>query len=145
MHSSSYVKDFDSWNVLKKKINRTRNKPPFYSEREIWWVTMGVNVGYEEDGKNINFLRPVLVLKKFNQMLFLGIPMSSKLKNNKYYLEIYVKNKNVSLLLSQVRVFSSNRLQCKLSKISISDYLRIKKYLLELIFYHSPLRDECRD
>ena len=31
-------------------------------------------MGFEEDGKNDNFVRPVLVLKKFNNDMFLGIP-----------------------------------------------------------------------
>ena len=43
-------------------------------KKDIWWVSVGVNVGFEEDGKNDNFVRPVLVLKKFNNDMFLGIP-----------------------------------------------------------------------
>lgn len=53
---------------------------------------MGVNIGYEEDGKNEKFERPVLILKKFNQYLILVVPLSSKIKNNKYYFE-KIKNK----------------------------------------------------
>ncbi|MFA5871014.1 MAG: hypothetical protein WC842_03995 [Candidatus Paceibacterota bacterium] len=57
-----YKKDFDSWNIQKKKIN-TREKVIFCNIREIWWCSLGVNIGSEEDGKNELFERPVLILK----------------------------------------------------------------------------------
>ncbi len=78
-----------------------------FKERDIWWTSIGVNVGFEEDGKHEKFIRPVLVLKKFNRMLFLGVPMSTKFKDNKYYFKVTVKGKNVSILISQIRVFSA--------------------------------------
>jgi len=84
--------------LLRKKIVITPLKPRHY---------VGANVGFEEDGKNGNFVRPVLIVKKFNRELFLGAPMSTKLKDNKYYILVTVKGNTVSVMTSQIRVFSS--------------------------------------
>jgi mRNA interferase MazF len=60
-------KDFRKWHFRKKLVHESKNIPYFY-EREIWWCSIGLNVGYEQDGKNDNFERPVLVLKKIQQV-----------------------------------------------------------------------------
>jgi mRNA interferase MazF len=64
----------------KKESHYKVSPPPLFKERDIWWVSIGVNVGFEEDGKHEKFLRPVLILKKFNKELFLGIPNSDKIQ-----------------------------------------------------------------
>ena len=96
-----------------------------FKERDVWWTSIGVNVGFEEDGKHENFVRPVLVLKKFNRELFLGVPLSTKLKDNKYYVRISVKQKIVSAMTSQIRVFSSKRIWNKLAELDKGDFLKI--------------------
>lgn len=44
----------------------------FY-EREIWWCSLGVNIGFEQDGTNDLFERPVLVIKKIQPRRALGL------------------------------------------------------------------------
>jgi mRNA interferase MazF len=61
------MKDFDTWNEEKKIVNERRiDENLFFYDREVWWCSVGINVGIEADGKNSNFERPILVLKKFN-------------------------------------------------------------------------------
>lgn len=62
------AKDFDGWNT-KKKLAHAINKRPFFHEREIWYCALGVNVGFEQDGKGKDFLRPVIGIKKFKALL----------------------------------------------------------------------------
>lgn len=70
------MKNFDTWNDLKKTIHH--NGSSFYvGEREIWYVHLGINIGFEEDGKGADFKRPVLVLKKIGNM-FSVLPMTTK-------------------------------------------------------------------
>lgn len=89
-----FPKDFDGWIIKKKEYHYRKTKPPMFKERDIWWASIGVNVGFEEDGKHEKFIRPVLVIKKFNRELFLGIPMSTKIKDNRYYVQVTVKNRD---------------------------------------------------
>ena len=77
-------KDFIKWNVLKQKLDRSE-KRLIFKERDVWWCSVGVNIGHEENGKDEFFARPVLVIKKFNRHLFYGIPLTTKVKENKYY------------------------------------------------------------
>ena len=59
------MKPFDRWNKVKQRLERKNidNSFHFY-EREVWWCSLGVNVGVEVDGKNHQFERPVLVSYK---------------------------------------------------------------------------------
>lgn len=53
---------FSAWLRVQQRLqHRSAVK---FNEREVWWCAIGVNVGYEIDGKGKDFARPVLVLKK---------------------------------------------------------------------------------
>ena len=52
--ASKYVKDYKNWHKLKSQIDSV-GVEKFFHEQEIWWCSVGVNVGYEIDGKNTNF------------------------------------------------------------------------------------------
>lgn len=58
------MKDFDTWSKEKKTLEQEGHDSLVFHEREIWWCSIGINVGDEQDGKNERFERPVLVLKK---------------------------------------------------------------------------------
>ena len=64
------MKDFDKWNKRKKKIDYNNTKNILPKIKEVWWLSIGLNVGVEEDGKNSNFERPVLVVRVFNRQCF---------------------------------------------------------------------------
>jgi mRNA interferase MazF len=119
-------KDFQKWHNKKRKINRNQDVPYFY-EREIWWCSLGLNIGYEQDGKNENFERPVVVLKKFNKHIFWAVPLTSKQKFGKYYYHFVFGNETSAAIVSQLRLISSKRLLRKIGMISESDFVRIKK------------------
>ena len=126
-NSDVYVKEFDKWIKKKKELNDKTTLPPQFNERDIWWTSIGVNIGFEEDGKNDIFIRPVLVIKKFNREIFLGVPLSTKVKDNKYYVKVSVKEKVVSAMTSQIRVFSSKRILYKLAVLDDGDFLKINE------------------
>jgi len=51
-------KDFDRWNKVKKAVNATdEDNRLYFHEGDIWWVHLGVNVGYEIDGKMLKTCR----------------------------------------------------------------------------------------
>jgi mRNA interferase MazF len=104
-------KDFDSWNSLKKTLDSDNNHRGF-EQSEIWWCSLGINVGDEQDGKNSEFTRPILILKKFNDRIFLGVPLTTSIKkNNPFYYSITFNGKGGSVILSQIKLLSAKRLR----------------------------------
>ncbi len=124
---------FDEWNEVKKDIEHT-NQFLTIKQREIYWLHVGENVGYEQNGKGDEFIRPVLVYKKFNQNIFYGIPLTSKAKNNIFHYHFVIKNKDNYAILSQMRLFDVKRISNKLGKMSVDDFIKLKDKLKDLIF-----------
>ncbi len=124
--------EFNNWNKLKIKINNSEKEMSF-KEREIWWINLGKNVGYEQDGKNYSFTRLVLILKRFNREMFLGIPISSKIKTTKYHYIFKRDNKEYSAIISQMRLFSSKRLLQNKGKIQDKYFNEIKERIKQVI------------
>jgi hypothetical protein len=114
----------DLWHQLKKLlISKTKEQSVYFHEREIWFAHLGKNVGFEENGKGDDFLRPILIFKKFNQHCFLGIPCTGKQKKGKYFLPILdIKRQPQCLILSQIRFLDIKRLKYKLAEISTKEF-----------------------
>ena len=73
------MKDFNRWNELKKKIDIKNDLPDnFPKEGEVWISSVGLNIGYEQNGSEDNFSRPVLIVKKFNNHMFWAVSLSTK-------------------------------------------------------------------
>jgi mRNA-degrading endonuclease toxin of MazEF toxin-antitoxin module len=126
-----YIKNFDKWNIRKKRIEK-KTQIPFFYTREIWRCSLGVNIGSEQDGKNDLYERPVLILKKFNKNTLLILPLTTKIAHKNYSYKISPKS---YVLLSQIRLISSKRLLSKNTKIPLkSYYLIIIKFFIMLVF-----------
>ncbi len=122
-------KDFDGWNELKKKIN-SRNSI-YVSERDIWFCSVGLNVGSEQSGKHELFERPVLVIKKVTANTFIGVPLTSNKKKGSWYVEI--ESTSSSAIISQIKLFDTRRLARKIGVISIEEFEIIKKKLKDYL------------
>lgn len=72
-------KNFKDWSQLKEQLHITDRTKTTFKERDVWWCSIGCNVGDEMDGKSIWFNRPVLVLRKFNKNIFYGVPQIMRL------------------------------------------------------------------
>ena len=127
------IKDFSIWHKRKSYLHNDKNRP-FFHEREVWWCSLGANVGFEQDGTGKRFDRPVIIFKKFNNDIFWAIPLTSKLKKGKYYSKVCFGNdiKNTAIL-SQIRLVDAKRLLDKVGVISASDYSVIKKAIVSLV------------
>ena len=126
-------KDFDSWNTQKKQTDKKDKKVIFY-EREVWWCIVGTNVGVEIDGKHELFLRPVVVIRKFNKDMLLIAPTTAQDKNNKYYLLVSGEDgKSYNSCLSQIRTISSKRLFRKIGTIKESDYAKLLNKVSDMV------------
>ncbi len=126
------IKDFDDWNEKKKRINDSEFKG-FIHEREIWWSSLGLNIGDEEDGKNQFYERPVLIIKKFNRDLALIVPLTSKIKDNKYYITFSYGNDKIAAIISQIRLISTKRLIRRQRRINGETFRKVKESIMEII------------
>ena len=130
--TDKYVKDFDEWHKVKKKIHKT-NFDKFYKKREIWWCKLGVNIGFEQDGTGDEFERPVLILKGFSKNICLIVPLTTSQKNNKYYISVgKIADKEAQVIISQIRLIDTKRFierECVLEK---EIFEIIKKAIKEL-------------
>ena len=83
-------KDFDTWNLKKKKLHTIECVDQKFKEGEIWWCGAGLNIGHEIDGKHDTFERPFYILKKCSDTMFIGIPCTTNLKKGifAYFLKI---------------------------------------------------------
>lgn len=118
------LKWFADWAGLKIKLHFSEREL-YFKERQIWWASIGYNIGSEQNGKRGNFERTVLVFKKFNRHTFLGIPISTKIKRGSYRYVFLRNGKEFCLNLSQMRVMSSKRLLRLIDNISPADYRSI--------------------
>ena len=117
---------FNQWHKVKKQINKTKHLPTF-KEREIWWCSVGQNIGFEIYGKGEKFWRPVLVLNKHNEFTFLGLPLTSQQKDNRYCFPLHFQEEDITVLLGQARTFSSKRLSNQMGKLPHKKFNEIKQ------------------
>jgi len=126
-------KNFQSWHNKKTTINEAK-KRPFFHEKEIWWCSLGVNVGFEQDGGGEDFLRPVIVFRKFNNEIFWGIPLTHTQKKTKYYFQFIFGDKiSSTAILSQIRLIDASRLSHKLGNLSDGDLGELTKKFKTLL------------
>ncbi|MEA1956176.1 MAG: type II toxin-antitoxin system PemK/MazF family toxin [Campylobacterota bacterium] len=126
------MKQFNEWNELKKEVDNHKNKKVGFKTRDIFYMNMGENIGFEQNGKGKNFIRPIVVLKVFNREMFFAIPLSSQLKEGKFYYSFEFEKKDKILsknvaLLSQMKIFSSKRLLNKIGTMKIDDFENMKE------------------
>ena len=125
-------KDFDNWNSLKKDLD-IKEKLPTFKQREIWWCHLGLNIGDEENGKGKNYSRPILIVRKFNSRIFLGVPLTTQIKDKHYYHRIIFKEKEQCVITSQLRLLESKRLINKYGELPKGRFNEIRKVLKDMI------------
>jgi mRNA-degrading endonuclease toxin of MazEF toxin-antitoxin module len=126
-------KDFDNWNKNKKTIhNDGENK--LYHARELWWCSLGINVGSEQDGTGEDYERPVLVYKGLSKQTCIILPLTSSTEVHKMRIPIgKVDGINASAILSQIRVIDTKRFINKVGVLNIETFKKITKAVKELL------------
>ena len=125
-------KKFDEWNEVKQKVEK-KEKISIPKEREVYWASIGENIGFEQNGKSELFTRPVLVLKRFTKNMFFGIPLSSQIKQGSFFYDFQLDGEKSNALLVQARLYDTKRLEKKIGMISKEDFQNLKKKFGELI------------
>ena len=62
------IKHFQQWHQKKEKLHNNERKV-FFHEREVWWCSLGANIGFvgEENYKQIQ--KAVIHLVMYNRLL----------------------------------------------------------------------------
>jgi len=129
------MKDFDAWNKEKQCVHKSDKNQVYFNEREVWWCELGVNIGFEQDGKGEKFQRPIVILKKYNKHALLVIPLTTKQKKGKYYKNVgCIDSKSATVFLSQVKFIDSKRLLKKIETLPHIMFDAVKKAIIEVNF-----------
>ncbi len=129
-------KDFETWHGKKEFLNEREDIGNiFFREKEVWWIALGLNIGFEQDGKGPEFRRPVLIVKKFNKYLVLAVPLTTRIKSNKYYLPCSIVGDATErmAIISQTRPIDTKRFIDKLGVADDASYKEIKKAIRSMI------------
>jgi mRNA-degrading endonuclease toxin of MazEF toxin-antitoxin module len=126
-----YTKDFNRWNQKKQEIDVYDHGRQCH-EGQIWVMSFGVNIGREIDGKDHDFVRPVLVVKRINRDTFIGVPLTKTRKDSQWYVPCVVDSKEGSINISQVRLFDQKRLLRFIQNVDSDVFITIKEKLRSL-------------
>ncbi len=132
------IKRFTEWIQLKEKLHSVSyGKKPLFKEGEIWWCSIGDNIGSEINGKSKYFSRPVLVFRKFSRDLFFGLPLTSKIKTGTWFIRIFFVGKDQTIVLNQGRTLNAGRLRILMGQCNEGDLVKIKAGFRQL-YLDSP-------
>ena len=120
------MKRFFTWMRLKAKLHKIKNAPPLVSEREIWWASIGENVGSEINGKSELFSRPALILKKLTHGFYFVVPTTMQPRQGSWYVAFHQHGRDMFACLHQARAIDYRRLSSRLGKIDSDDFGRVK-------------------
>lgn len=120
-------KDFNAWNEEKKHIHgKEENK--LYHERQMWWCSLGVNVGFEQDGTGEKHHRPVLVLKAMSRETCYVIPLTTSTRKHRLRISIgKVEGREATALMSQIRLIDTKRFVNKIGFLDQDIFVSVRK------------------
>lgn len=127
-----HTKRFLEWIHFKALLHAILHKPPFVSEGEIWWASLGENVGTEMNGKSYKFSRPVIVLRKLASGFYIVIPVTTQVHHGTWYVPFKQKGREMFACLHQVRSIDYRRLLSYMGQLDDADFIRIKEGFLTL-------------
>lgn len=126
-----YLQTFRDWFKLKIIL---WNKPNniIFKQGDIWWCSLGINIGEEIYGKGIKFTRPVLIFRKLTSNSFLGLPLTSQERNGNWYVEIFAHGARSWVMLNQARILDKKRLTSRLTTLEDVDFKKVRDGFLNL-------------
>ena len=125
-------KDFQKWHKRKEYLHEEKTRP-FFHEAEVWFCALGINVGFEQDGRGESFLRPAVIVRKFNNESFWGLPLTKNEKKGKYYFSFKLNSEISTAILSQIRLIDGKRLYYKIGIVSEKDFVELTEKLKALM------------
>lgn len=132
-----YLKDFDRWNVHKKEVDAAVKRVDC-NPRDLWWCTLGVNIGREQHSQTQDFSRPVLIIKRFTPDIFWAIPLTTKVKNIPFRIKIVLNSIENDVLICHLRSYDRKRLKRKIGKLSEFQFNSVISEIQNLLHKTDP-------
>ncbi|MDP3735684.1 MAG: type II toxin-antitoxin system PemK/MazF family toxin [bacterium] len=107
-------------------MHHKEHHPPLVSRSDIWWASVGENVGSEVDGKSGLFSRPVIIFKKLAHGFYFVIPTTTKVREGTWYVDVRHHGKNMAVCLHQARAIDHRRLSSKIGTLDDADMARVQ-------------------
>ena len=120
------LKRFSEWFGLKKKLHERQQTPPLVSEREIWWASVGENVGSEINGKSAPFSRTVIIYKKLSHGFYFVIPTTTQKKEGSWFVRVRYQRTDMTACLHQARAIDHRRLSSRLGQLDGDDFENVQ-------------------
>ncbi len=126
------MKDFDTWSGFKIDIHNAKGK--LYKQRDVWWCSLGLNIGFEQDGTGKSYERPVVVLRGFSKAVCLVVPLTTSVKENKYHVALgEIDGKQAAAIISQVRLVDTRRFIDKIGMLDKEKFEEMKNAVKDLL------------
>ncbi len=119
------MKQFLKWIRIKINLDARTYRAPNVSEGDIWWVSLGKNVGTEINGKGSLFTRPVIIFIKLSRTSYFVIPASTKIHVGNWYVPYEYENVKAVASIHQARSIDYRRLYSKAGTLPAEDFARI--------------------
>lgn len=116
---------YDEWNEQKKKLADS-DKRIFFKEGEIWWCSLGMNLGEEVYGKGKAFRRPVVVLRKVTGSSCIVLPTTSQKKDGSWYHKIEVDGVVRFVMMHQIKFIATKRFGSRVASMSQKEFQELK-------------------
>lgn len=127
-----YQKNFDAWNE-KKKLIHERRPPAHFKPGEVWWCSIGSNIGHEEDGKNEWFERPVCIIQRFGNELAWVVPLTTRPQNGVFSIQTMVNKTPNWAMVVHLDLLSARRLHRRLGNVSVATVIQIRDKIIDLL------------
>ena len=116
-------KPFDIWNEVKKKTDKSKRAP--IKPGEVYWCRIGLNIGVEQDGCGYEYVRPVLIIKKFSDEIALAAPLTTRAKSGNWYFPLSHFGATSCAILNQARPLDTKRLLESMGEISENELQKV--------------------
>lgn len=125
-------KDVEGWGSYQQELEeRSKPRRPFL-EGQVWRCAIGHNVGTEIDGKSQRYWRPVIIIRKFYDEFFIGVPLTSSSKNRPLYIPVAIKNKPSYAVVTQLRALDARRLQQYICRLTDAEVKAVHSAVINL-------------
>ncbi|MEI7462806.1 MAG: type II toxin-antitoxin system PemK/MazF family toxin [Candidatus Taylorbacteria bacterium] len=123
------------WHKVKDGLIKS-DKKVYFHEREVWWCSIGKNIGFEQNGKGEEFTRPIIIVKRLSLDTCLIVPLTtSKKRKNPFPLGNLVDEKEETYaMVEQIRLIDAKRLGKKVGILNNEIYTKMLDFIKKTNF-----------